>query len=272
MKFLIVNGDDFGASRGINRGIMDAHRCGILTSASLLVNEPWSEHAATLGRAARELSVGLHVSLRKQRTRATAQSESILRDGLRRQFDRFAELMGRPPSHLDSHHNVHRHPEKLPVFFALAEEHDIPLREHSAVRYFPRFYGQWGRQTHLEQIGVESLTRMLAVEIEAGVTELSCHPGNLDAEHVSGYYVEREAELSTLCHPAIREVLAAQSIQLTNYHHLSRLVVNAWKGDTCHYLPSLSLLQAGCDAEARRDRSAGFGRKKVVAGATGAPL
>ena len=42
MKCLIVNGDDFGASRGINRGILEAHRSGILTSTSLLVNTPWS--------------------------------------------------------------------------------------------------------------------------------------------------------------------------------------------------------------------------------------
>jgi hypothetical protein len=43
MKWLIVTGNDFGISRGINRGIIEAHRAGILTSASLLVNAPASE-------------------------------------------------------------------------------------------------------------------------------------------------------------------------------------------------------------------------------------
>jgi len=53
MNWLIVTGDDFGMSRGINRGIVQAHRDGILTTASLLVNWPASEEAAALGRACR---------------------------------------------------------------------------------------------------------------------------------------------------------------------------------------------------------------------------
>src|SRR5437588_6327908 len=64
MKYLIVNGDDFGASHGINRGIVEAHQRGILTSTSLLVDTPWSQEAASLVRAAPDLSVGLHAHLR----------------------------------------------------------------------------------------------------------------------------------------------------------------------------------------------------------------
>ena len=48
MKYLIVNADDYGASRGINRGILEAHRRGILTSTSLLVNTAWSGEAAEM--------------------------------------------------------------------------------------------------------------------------------------------------------------------------------------------------------------------------------
>jgi hypothetical protein len=51
MKYLIVNGDDFGASQGINRGILEAHRDGILTSASLFVDRPGSAEAAELAHA-----------------------------------------------------------------------------------------------------------------------------------------------------------------------------------------------------------------------------
>jgi len=47
--------------------------------------------------------------------------------------------MGRPPTHLDSHHNVHREPQPLPCFVELAAEHGLPLREHSPVRYFSTF-------------------------------------------------------------------------------------------------------------------------------------
>ena len=85
--------------------------------------------------------------------------------------------MGRPPTHIDSHHNAHRRPEALPEFILFARRHGLPLREHSPARYFSKFYGQWGGQTHLEQISTESLARMLETEIEEGITELSCHPG-----------------------------------------------------------------------------------------------
>ncbi len=50
MKWLIINGDDFGASGGINRGIVQAHRDGILTSTSLLVDRPASVDAGARRR------------------------------------------------------------------------------------------------------------------------------------------------------------------------------------------------------------------------------
>jgi len=56
MKYLNVNPDDFGACRGVNRGVIEAHRQSILASASLLVKAPWRNEAAALSRTAPELS------------------------------------------------------------------------------------------------------------------------------------------------------------------------------------------------------------------------
>jgi len=226
MKYLIVNGDDFGASRGINRGILEAHRRGILTSASLLVRTPWSEEAAELGRPTPDLSVGLHVDLGKELKPITG-SLGWMREELHRQFARFQELMDRRPTHLDSHHNVHREPQALPLFLELAAEHGLPMREQPPVRYFSKFYGQWGGKTHLEQISVESLARMLETEFNEGFNELSCHPGYVDPDYPTGYSREREAELRTLCDPRVRQALAERSIQLVSYHDLAKFVGNA---------------------------------------------
>ena len=228
MKFVIVNGDDFGASCGINRGIIEAHRHGILTSTSLLVNTPWSEEAAVLARAAPDLSVGLHVDLMSDEKKPadSSISDDTCRAELHDQLARFHALMGCPPTHLDAHHNLHRDPRLLPHFLDVARQHGLPLREHSPARYFSKFYGQWGGQTHLEQISVESLARMLETEWGEGITELSCHPGYLDADFSSSYSSERETELRTLCDPRIRRVLAEQSIQLINYRRLGELAVD----------------------------------------------
>ena len=225
MKYLIVNADDFGASRGINRGIIEAHQRGVLTSTSLLVNAAASEEAAELSRSAPGLSVGLHADVRDELKGTT--DAHRLRAALDAQAARFEELMSRPPTHLDSHHNVHRDPRALPQFLDLAREHGLPMREHSPVRYFSKFYGQWGGQTHLEQLGVESLARMLEREIKEGFTELSCHPGYVDPDYPTGYSTEREAELRALCDPRIRRVLAEQSIQLVSYHDLGKLAASS---------------------------------------------
>src|SRR5690349_13442158 len=60
---LIVNADDFGRSPAINRAILSAHREGILTTASLMVNEPACAEAVELAKANPSLGIGLHLSL-----------------------------------------------------------------------------------------------------------------------------------------------------------------------------------------------------------------
>jgi hopanoid biosynthesis associated protein HpnK len=59
---LIVNADDFGRSRSINEAVIRAHRDGILTSASLMVNEPACAEAVALARQNPRLGVGLHLT------------------------------------------------------------------------------------------------------------------------------------------------------------------------------------------------------------------
>lgn len=223
MKRLIVNADDFGAGRGINRGVVEAHRDGILTSASLMVEMDGSEEAARLAAALPRLSLGLHAVLTGEDGVPVVDFDDRerCRAELRRQVHRFAQLAGKLPTHLDSHHNVHRDPRLLPLFLELAGEHRLPLREHSQARYFPAFYGQWdGGETHLEWIATANLVRMLAVDVGPGVTELSCHPGYVASDFRSSYSEEREAELRTLCDPAVRDAIEALDIALIDFKAL----------------------------------------------------
>jgi chitin disaccharide deacetylase len=59
---LIVNADDFGRSTSINEAVIRAHREGILTTASLMVNEPASAQAIALAHEHPTLGVGLHLT------------------------------------------------------------------------------------------------------------------------------------------------------------------------------------------------------------------
>ncbi len=219
MKYCIVNGDDFGASHGIVRGILEAHECGILTSASLMVDMPASESAAALARGRPRLGVGLHFDLGSGRDAGRADL-CLVRSELRRQIERFLRLMDALPTHLDAHHNVHRSPELLPCFREVAARYGLPLREHCAVRYFSSFYGRWNGESHLEQISVERLLGMLEHELEDGITELGCHPGYLEPGFRSDYDIEREAELRTLCDPALHAGIVRLGIRLIDHREV----------------------------------------------------
>jgi hopanoid biosynthesis associated protein HpnK len=63
LRRLIVNADDFGRSHSINQAVIRAHREGILTTASLMVNEPGLEEAVALAKQNPKLGVGLHLTL-----------------------------------------------------------------------------------------------------------------------------------------------------------------------------------------------------------------
>src|ERR1700689_1910411 len=63
VRRLIVNADDFGLSSSVNEAVVRAHREGILTSASLMVNEPGFDEAVKLAKETQKLGVGLHLTL-----------------------------------------------------------------------------------------------------------------------------------------------------------------------------------------------------------------
>lgn len=224
--YCIVNGDDFGAAPGINRGILEAHQKGILTSASLMVTRPAALEAAHMSRDAPRLSVGLHVVLTHEdgTPRIDLDDPEKCTAEIARQWERFNELMEQPPTHLDAHHNIYRDERLAPLFLDWAAMKNVPLREHSDVVYFPDFYGQWDGETHPEQIGVENLCRMLRTEIKPGFTEISCHPGYVDPEFRSPYSIERAIELETLCSSQVQEAVRQLGINRINYKDLSYLI------------------------------------------------
>lgn len=222
-RYLIFNGDDFGASRGINDGILRSHTEGVLTSTSLMVNMPATEEAADLARDLPKLSVGIHVNFTNEGDDPVVDIADIeaCRTELHRQFDTFARLLGRQPTHIDSQHNVHLHEHLTPMFRELADGHGLPLRGHSQARYFGNFYGQWDGETHLEHISPESLEDMLVTRTKDSITEIGCHPGYLDPAFESVYSVERETEIETLCSPELPGFLGAHGFALIGFADLA---------------------------------------------------
>ena len=146
---LIVNADDFGLSACVNAAVIRAHREGILTTASLMVNEPGFAEAVTLAKENPKLGVGLHLTLLMGH--ATLPAEKIpglvnargefsnspvgaglnyffkrsLREQLRAeihaQFEKF-HAIGLPLDHVNGHLHLHLHPVIFEILMADADE------------------------------------------------------------------------------------------------------------------------------------------------------
>jgi hopanoid biosynthesis associated protein HpnK len=152
MKRLIVNADDFGLSHSINRGILVAHRDGILTSTSLVANGLAFDDATVSSRQFPQLSVGVHLNVSEGVPVSLApRIPSLVNKAgelhlkplrlwiglLRRQINLEeiqaewrAQIMkvlgsGVTPTHLDGHLHVHVLPQLSPIVIGLAREFDI---------------------------------------------------------------------------------------------------------------------------------------------------
>jgi predicted glycoside hydrolase/deacetylase ChbG (UPF0249 family) len=235
MKLLIVNADDFGYGRAINRGIVQAHRAGIVTSASLMVNTPATEEAVDLATTLPRLSLGLHVNFTNEAQRLIPfEDPDTTRWEMRRQFDRFVDLTGRLPTHLDAHQHVHRTNECREIFRSLAAEHGLPLRDEAPVTYKGGFYGQWEYGvSDPSKVSFEALSGILSHEIGDGIYELGVHPGYRDPDVHYVYDGDREQELRALTDPRVPVLLAQLDIRLINYHALSEMTEMASPGAEC---------------------------------------
>jgi predicted glycoside hydrolase/deacetylase ChbG (UPF0249 family) len=228
-KYLIVNADDFGYTRGINQGILAAHIQGFILSASLIVDAPCAAEAASLARKYPNLGVGLHFAATNEHTVLFDLSDlTLVRDELDRQYQRFYQLLGDAPTHLDSHHHIHLREQLKPLFLAWADAHGLVLRGLGQVYYNGKFYGQWYDENwhpHLapEYISLECLEKILR-SLPDGVTELACHPGYVTHDLDSPYRVERAIELATLLDPHVLSLIQDLDIKLINFSGLSSKV------------------------------------------------
>jgi chitin disaccharide deacetylase len=218
-KNLIVNADDFGASNGVNRGILECHIRGVVTSASLMVTGHAVRQAVSMSRDHPELAVGLHWDVWGEDEREFDIDDlQAVRNEFYRQLDEFYRLLGRMPTHVDSHRHAHRGEKLMPLFRALVEPLGVPLRGDGRVRFVGGFYAQWEWMvTNLDYVSVPFMQRMLREEVGEGWTEFSCHPGYPSPGFAAVYCAEREAEVRTLTDPRVRQTAEEIGVRLTSF-------------------------------------------------------
>ena len=152
MRNLIVNADDLGWTEGVNRGIAEAHRNGIVTSASLLANGAAFASGVELARTTPALGVGVHLNLSDGEpiaerelvttllnTRGELEGKpeslllrlarrSVLLNEIEQEWDAQIQKVrdvGIEPTHLDGHRHVQMLPGLFEIALRLAKRHGI---------------------------------------------------------------------------------------------------------------------------------------------------
>jgi predicted glycoside hydrolase/deacetylase ChbG (UPF0249 family) len=215
MRLLVVNADDLGYDPEIDRGILEAHARGLVTSATAMVDTPFSADAVRAAPAT--LGVGLHAVLDPALSRAEAEA------ALLRQLERFELLRGAAPDHLDSHKHAHAAPAVLEAFAAVAAPRALAVRAlDAAMRAFLRERGVATTDHFLGDAAlrpawtVESLTAALRT-LPEGTTELMAHPGFAPSHARTSFGREREVELAALVSPAARAAAASAGVRLSSF-------------------------------------------------------
>lgn len=138
-KQLIVNADDFGFTPDVNRGIVEAHRYGILTAATLMANGDAFEEAVRLARETPTLDIGCHLVLVGGKSllsgrpfpRTVGRLVAALAGRQIRPYEELAAQVrrtldsGLQPTHLDTHKHTHLAPPVLDAVVRLGEEFGI---------------------------------------------------------------------------------------------------------------------------------------------------
>lgn len=245
-RVLIVNADDLGRTPGINDGIFEAHRRGLVTSATLMVTHPAAEAAAAALADHPGLGVGLHVALTggnpalppervpslvdadgrlpPHPERIGAPDPNELRAEIGAQLERFRALTGRSPTHLDSHHHSHRLPAVADALAGIASRHRLPVRGAGAEstrhmrgaglvtpdRFDESFFGAGAT--------LDGLLSVLA-ELPPGITELMCHPARVDEplRRDSSYAEERARELAVLTDSRALAAVGEHGVRLAHF-------------------------------------------------------
>jgi predicted glycoside hydrolase/deacetylase ChbG (UPF0249 family) len=233
IKFVVFNAEDFGISYGANKGIFKVLSDGrVVRSTSVLVNGLAASDARELNQIPK-ITIGLHLDFTGDGSGKWKRLVDFQRwpkrrkiDEFMRQVDKFGDLLGRPPDHIDGHHNIQIFPGFRDDVYQYASDHNIMVRSVD----YPLNLGFHGRRIWQGNLG-RGITPDDAVKLLKrlpwGVTCFACHPGYVDEGLIfsgSRYINQRETELNTLRSPKLLDFLeeSKDTIEIINTKQILR--------------------------------------------------
>lgn len=239
---LVVNADDFGFTRGVNLGVLEAFREGIVTSTSMMVNGPGFEHGVQLMREHKWLKVGLHLVLtagspiskglktivnekgdfEKDFHRIENGDEEEIRKEYKAQIDKFLNT-GFKPTHKDFHHGATK--KGLDIAVELAKELGVPMRglTEEAEKYMDSMgvihSHNFNSSFYNKNANEEELISILDKNKYLTEMELMTHPAYVDKDllTLSSYNIQRANELAVLKSESLIKYIERNNIKLIDF-------------------------------------------------------
>ena len=234
MKYLIPNADDFGFTRDVNRGIIEAHRHGILTATTLMASGAAFDDAVELARQNPDLDIGVHLVLVDLEGFPPTIPRLIFSIPRMPIYEMLASQVrkvlatGIQPTHLDTHKHTHLLPPVFNAVVRIAEEFHIPWvrRRFGTFGWLPtrrcRSTDHFTGFRLTGRYGAAELAEVIR-NLPEGSTEFMCHPG-LCTEELRAARTRlkdsRRRELDALTSPEVREAIQHSGVKLTRYRDL----------------------------------------------------
>lgn len=255
LRRLIINADDYGLTDGVCRAIHELFDADAISSTTLMLAADGAIERCRKWNIAKLVGhVGVHLQLtggcpllpreqvpslldgnserfRSKETLPLVDSDDVEREW-RAQIEMAYKLLGKAPSHLDSHHGVHHVPALAGVFAKLALEYGVPVRDRSAIPLKSRsillgsdvvIYGWTGQGKNIATLK-STITKAMRASTTQEVLELVSHPGHSDPEleTVSSLNKLRERDFEVLLELARGHWLNQQHISLVDFSSIGQ--------------------------------------------------
>ncbi|MHC5375542.1 ChbG/HpnK family deacetylase [Enterococcus sp. LJL120] len=256
-KKLIINADDFGMSEAFSLGVIKGFREGVVSSVSIMVNLPASEHAAKLAKENPDMFVGLHTNLvlgkpcsnpdeipslvdekgmflgsKEYKTGERAFVYEDVKKETVAQMQRFEELLGYAPQHIEGHSAMDIHVGK--AFYDIAVEKGIHASMfvgaadvENLTDYYPVRMSENNMLVLDPGVSVENFTNdffnILSNPSDDAI-ELHFHPGYVDQFIInhSTLVLPRCRDLATCLDSRVKDWIMKNKIELINFGDLKK--------------------------------------------------
>lgn len=236
-KRLIINADDFGMSKAVNYGIIQAYKDGIVTSTSIMSNMESFEHGVDMLKNNMNLGVGIHLNItlgypltqakslinekgvftkknfckpnvEEVKIEFIAQIEKALKSGIR-------------IDHIDGHHHIHQIDSLKDLVKELSDIYDLPIRGDMKASHgeneaclLTEFFENGATIKKFNDI-IKNLKEDITYD-------LMCHPAYLDTDIIrySSYIKHRLKEYDILTSEQAKQILIDNDVELITYRLL----------------------------------------------------